>query len=134
MGCGSPRHGEGQALALRISVKVCSAGSPDPDLSLCSAGSPDPALWRSGDRHLQGLSPARVNVGEGQALALRQQTEVYWRAGETPARFFDERALARENVSCILAVLFSKTLILEILESCKSCFNLHILLQIQKKF
>ena len=49
------------------------------------------AIYRgvvSGDRQLQGLSPARVNVGEGQALALRQQTEADWRAGVCPPRVF----------------------------------------------
>ena len=73
------------AIASYRGVVVCRAGSGDPArisvggdrliLTSLSIGQECPLLirWRSGDRQLQGLSPARVNVGEGQALALRQK-------------------------------------------------------------
>ena len=99
---------EGVSLAIAIYNRVCKSGSPDPDLfgsghsrttkvsvvqecPFLPDGDLAIANYRgvvSGDRQLQGLSPARVNVGEGQALALRQQTEVYWSAGVCPPRVF----------------------------------------------
>ena len=78
-------HYGDQAIASYRGVVVCRAGSGDPArisvgqdrliLTCLSVGPECPFLirWRLGDRHLQGLSPARVNVGEGQALALRQK-------------------------------------------------------------
>ena len=62
------RVARGPVLRVRLSVVQ--------DRQILHYGDLAIAIYRgvvSGDRHLQGLSPARVNVGKGQALALRQK-------------------------------------------------------------
>ena len=82
----SPATGGGRAASVgqdRLILTCSGAGAPElqsgKSARFCPDGDQAIAIYSgvvSGDCHLQGLSPARVNVGEGQALALRISVKV----------------------------------------------------------